>query len=106
MRGSISSREKIAVLKGEEMQPTVAVVKVFTFNNPQAAIRNLVSAAEYGESMLSRSALNTLMQLTAMAHPAGTEGDIVSASFPTADLDRLETLGRIRLDKNGAIHLI
>ncbi|MFE0472417.1 hypothetical protein ACFW2V_12455 [Streptomyces sp. NPDC058947] len=88
------------------MEPTVTVVKVFSFNNPLAAIRRLVVATGHSEGMLSHSALRTLVQLTAMAHPMGGEGDIVSATFPTADLERLELYGFIQLADNGAIHLI
>jgi hypothetical protein len=88
------------------MEPTVGVVLVETSSTAEASIRRLVWATAHNEGMLSRSALHTLVQLTAMAHPAGTEGDIVSASFPTADLDRLEFLGFIKLADSGAIELV
>lgn len=88
------------------MESTVGVVLVETSSTAEASIRRLVWATAHAEGMLSRSALHTLVQLTAMAHPAGTEGDIASASFPTADLDRLEFLGFIKLADNGAIELV
>jgi hypothetical protein len=89
------------------MEPTVIVAFVTTQTSPEESIRRLVHATAHIEGMLSRSALNTLIQLTAMAHRTGGEGDIVSASFPTADLDRLDFLGFIKLDDNSiAIELI
>lgn len=88
------------------MEPTVAVWNVQTNLSAPESIRCLVWATARSEGVLSHSALHTLVQLTAMAHPAGVEGDIASASFPTADLDRLEFLGFIKLADNGAIELI
>lgn len=87
------------------MEPTVAVTKVYTFNNPQAAIFCLSRAADYSENVMPRSAMRTLAHLTTMAHPMGAEGDIGGAVFLAADLERLERLGFIRLSENGTIHL-
>lgn len=88
------------------MEPTVAVMFVRASTSTEASIRRLVWATAHAEGVLSRSALHTLIQLTAMAHPAGAEGDITSATFPAADLDRLEFLGFIKSADDGAIELI
>lgn len=88
------------------MEPTVEVSKVITFNNPQAAIKRLAWVATHDKNVVSRSALDTLITLTSMAHPMGADGDIVSATFPKVDLNCLEGRGYIQLTDNGAIHLI
>jgi hypothetical protein len=77
------------------MQPTVIVAFVNTRSTPEESIRRLVQATNYSDTMLSHSALRTLVALTAMAHPTHKEGDIVSQTVPTADLDQLEQLGFI-----------
>lgn len=88
------------------MQPTIAVAFVKTATRPEVSIRRLNRSTSYSSAMLSHSALRTLIQLTAMAHPTGEEGDTVAATFPTADLDQLEHLGFIKLADSGAIELL
>ncbi|MCP9209650.1 hypothetical protein [Streptomyces cucumeris] len=88
------------------MNRVVAVQVVKDRTSPEASIRRLVWATHHGDPGLSRSALQTLIQLTAMAHPVGAEGDTVAATFPAADLDRLEVLGHIKLAPSGVVELI
>lgn len=88
------------------MQPTVMVLFVKTDTSPEVSMRRLNQATAHGDSMLSHSALRTLIQLTAMAHPTHGEGDIVSGTFPTADLDQLEHLGYLKPGDEHGIELI
>jgi hypothetical protein len=87
------------------MEASVTVSKVFTFQSAEGSIHRLKEATAQSEGMLPRSALLTLIQLTAMAHPTGAEGDIVSAAFPAADLDRLVFLKYIRPERSSVIEL-
>lgn len=88
------------------MTTTRAVTRVATHNTPEESLRRLVLASASTTALLPGTTLGTLIQFAALAHPTGGEGDIVSASLPAADLDRLEFVGYPRLADDGAIELL
>lgn len=88
------------------MIPMVAVSRV-TVSPLRPVERSLTRLARATEDRrLGSEALKGLLTLTAMAHPAGEEGDILSSSIRTAVLDELEALAYIRLADDGSIELI
>lgn len=82
------------------------VTAVRAAHSPEVSLRRLTVAASSGSALLPGSALRTLIQLAAMAHPAGDEGRIVGGSFPVADLERLKFVGYIEVAGDGTIELL
>lgn len=87
------------------MERITVVTLVFARSTPEVSIRQLVMATRLREPRLSRSALQTLIQLTAMAHPTVGQDALVGGTFPTADLKGLEFLGYLKFTANGDIEL-
>lgn len=88
------------------MSLTTPICTVTADNSAQWALKRLAQASECPSHALSGGALQALIQLAAMAYPTFGEGDIVSASFFTAELDQLEKLGYLRRVGDDEIELI
>jgi len=88
------------------VQTQTVVKKVTTVKSAEEAIRRLLWASSHIEGTVPRTALMTLAQLTAFAHPVGAEKDPGDLHFFSSDLNRLEFMGFIRTGPGGVVELI